>query len=79
MYRRVRRKTIDNTKFIAILKTHYNCRGGEIGRHAALRWLWEKSHRGSSPLSGTRLFTQPTLSLRSGAPKEVTWDGDLKV
>ena len=29
------------------------CRGGEIGRHAALRWLWEKSHRGSSPLSGT--------------------------
>mgnify|MGYP006909084784 CR=1 FL=1 len=28
-------------------------RGGETGIHAALRWLWEKSCRGSSPLLGT--------------------------
>jgi preprotein translocase subunit SecD len=37
------------------------CRGGEIGRHAALRWLWEKSHRGSSPLSGTILHQKYAL------------------
>lgn len=30
--------------------------GGEIGRHAALRGLWEKSCRGSSPLLGTNVF-----------------------
>ena len=51
------------------------CRGGEIGRHAALRWLWEKSHRGSSPLSGTILrqrlrMAQPAEDLRSMMPFE---------
>ena len=29
------------------------CRSGETGRHAALRWLWEKSRGGSSPFFGT--------------------------
>lgn len=35
----------------------YMRRSGEIGRHAALRGLWEKSCRGSSPLFGTSYAT----------------------
>jgi len=32
------------------------CRGGEIGRHAALRGLWEKSRAGSSPALGIFMY-----------------------
>ena len=32
------------------------CRGGGIGRRAVLRWLWEKSCGGSSPLLGTNVI-----------------------
>lgn len=30
------------------------CPGGEIGIHVALRWLWEQSRAGSSPVLGTK-------------------------
>ena len=30
------------------------CRGGEIGRHAALRSLWSKIRAGSTPVPGTK-------------------------
>ncbi len=36
-------------------------RSGGIGRHAALRGLWEKSRRGSSPLFGTKKGSNYTL------------------
>ena len=35
--------------------------GGETGRHAALRWLWEQSRGGSSPLLPTRSRTLRVL------------------
>ena len=37
-------------------------RGGEIGIHADLRGLWEKSRRGSSPLLGTSLCLRLRLA-----------------
>lgn len=39
----------------------FACRGGEIGRHTALRGQREKSHRGSSPLLGTSFFVDKSL------------------
>ncbi len=53
--------------FSSIFDIDKKRRGGETGIHAALRWLWEKSCRGSSPLLGT--------SLRQGSG----WHGQLRV
>ena len=54
--------------------------GGETGRHAALRWLWEQSLGGSSPLLPTNWYTGSIAQLvrasrlhREGPPFESEW------
>lgn len=48
------------------------CGSGEIGRHAALRGLWEKSRGGSSPFFRTKYifsksFLVKTVNMRDEA------------
>ena len=47
------------------------CRGGEIGRHATLRWWWAKALAGSSPVLGTITESQED----SGEPANLVFAG----